>query len=107
MKNKVLKFGRWAEKNWVQIVVITGLFLMMELVLVFISWLVGYWSNALLDMHFELSSCWAGIGAIGTALGLVIGVAKAAWTKYAMQQPAANTPSPAQHIIDKIGGMGK
>lgn len=41
MKNKLLKFGRWAETNWIQIVVIVGLFLMLELALVFSRGLLG------------------------------------------------------------------
>ena len=106
MKNKLLKFGRWAEKNWIQIVVIVGLFLMLELALFFFSWLIGCWCNALLSMHFELSSCWAGIGAIGTALGVVVGLGKAAWTKY-----STNTAHKEHNLIksvtDKIGGIGK
>nr|DAW54614.1 MAG TPA: hypothetical protein [Caudoviricetes sp.] len=106
MKNKLLKFGRWAEKNWIQIVVIVGLFLMLELALVFFSWLAGYWCNALFGTHFELSSCWAGIGAIGTALGVVVGLGKAAWTKYSTN--TAHTENGLiKSVTDKIGGIGK
>ena len=39
------------------------------------SWLVGFWLNGLLGMHFELASCWQGllgvIGAIPSLYGLV------------------------------------
>ena len=30
----------------------------------FASWGIGYYANALCGMHFDLASCWGGIGAV-------------------------------------------
>lgn len=84
MKEQILTFGSWAEEHWIQIVILAAVVLLGALALVFLSWLIGYWLNALYGMKFELNSCWTGIGSVGTALGIVVGLAKAAWTKYGM-----------------------
>lgn len=34
-------------------------------IILFMFWGIGYWANALLNMHFELQSCWAGFAALG------------------------------------------
>lgn len=40
-----------------------------EFVLLFVFWTIGYFSNALYGLKFDLSSCWTGVGAIfGTAV---------------------------------------
>ena len=44
-------------------------FLMGILGLVMLSWLFGYWSNGLYGTHFEINSCWQGLGGIVTGLG--------------------------------------
>jgi hypothetical protein len=36
-------------------------------VIVFISWCIGYYSNALYGMKFEINSCWTGISALATS----------------------------------------
>lgn len=47
---------------------------------VLLSWLYGYWSNGLWGTHFEINSCWQGLGGIVAGLG---GVAALAGTQYA------------------------
>ena len=42
------------------------LFLLM-ISFVFLSWGIGYYSNALFGTHFELQSCWAGLATVGSA----------------------------------------
>lgn len=64
MKNKIVALGQWGQKHWLQLIVIMGVVMMTFLVLVFISWLIGYWANALLGMRFELMSCWSGVTAL-------------------------------------------
>ena len=32
--------------------------------LLFLSWLAGYYANGLLGTHFDLASCWGGVGAV-------------------------------------------
>ena len=109
---KIVQFGHWAEKNWLSLVIVLGVTMMIFLYFVMISWLIGYWANALYGMHFELASCLAGIGASITGLGGVIGLGKACWTKYgydsrfnsaryAMPSQPQNAPTTA-NSTDKV-----
>ena len=34
-------------------------------ILLFIFWSIGYFCNALFNVHFDLPSCWAGFAALG------------------------------------------
>ena len=36
------------------------------LIIVFISWFIGYFANGFFLCHFDLASCWNGITIIGT-----------------------------------------
>ena len=67
-----------------QKLVITALILVMMLFLCFVmfSWLAGYWLNATRDMHFEINSCWQGVGVVVTGLGGVAALAGSAWCKH-------------------------
>ena len=56
--------------------------MMIFLCLVMISWLYGYWSNALYGTKFELASCWAGVSVVVTGLGTMMGLGKVAWTRF-------------------------
>ncbi|WP_101913350.1 hypothetical protein [Megasphaera vaginalis (ex Bordigoni et al. 2020)] len=82
MKSRIIKFGKWAERNWLPLIIIIACVMMIFLCLVLISWLYGYWSNALLGTRFEITSCWQGVTAVITGLAGIVGLAKAAWTKY-------------------------
>lgn len=82
MKDKVQQFGNWAESHWLALVIGTCLILMTFLLMVLLSWLIGYWANALYHMSFELESCWSGVATVGTGLGSVAALATAAWAKY-------------------------
>lgn len=82
LMNKILIFAGWAQANWLALVVIMTIIWMLFLCAVAFSWLFGYWSNALNDTHFEIGSCWTGIGAIGVAFGSILSLAGAAWAKY-------------------------
>lgn len=43
--------------------------IVIEFVLLFVFWTIGYFSNALYGLKFDLASCWTGVGAIfGTAV---------------------------------------
>lgn len=92
MKAFIAKLGEWGEKNWLSLVIIMGIVLMFFVCAIMASWLIGYWANALYGMHFELSSCWSGIGVVVTGLGGIVGLAKAAWTKYGYDS-RYNTPA--------------
>jgi hypothetical protein len=74
--------------------------------------------NALYGMHFELSSCLAGIGASITGLGGVIGLGKACWTKYGydsryntpagtmpkVPETAVKTANTVEKVVSKLKG---
>lgn len=82
MRDKVQRFGQWAESHWLALVIIMVTGMLMFLMLVLLSWLIGYWANAIYHTSFELESCWSGVAAIGTGLGSVAALATAAWAKY-------------------------
>ncbi|MCI1750944.1 MAG: hypothetical protein LKI17_06440 [Megasphaera cerevisiae] len=84
MKEKIIEFGKWAEENWLALIIILGIVMMIFLCAVMVSWLIGYWSNALWGKHFDLNSCWSGVTVVITGLGGIVALAKAAWTKYGM-----------------------
>lgn len=50
----------WLHNNWLGVILIMT-------ITTFIFWAVGYIANGLYSYHFELGSCWAGMGAIATA----------------------------------------
>lgn len=114
MKNKIIRFGRWAEKNWLQIIIVLGVLMMVFLCLILTSWLIGYWANALYGMKFELNSCWAGVSAVAAGIVTIVGLAKAAWTKYGYDSryntPSGKPPMPppaadnVNNVINRIGG---
>lgn len=82
MRDKVQQFGQWAESHWLALVIIMVTCMLMFLLVVLLSWLIGYWTNAIYHTSFELESCWSGVAAIGTGLGSVAALATAAWAKY-------------------------
>lgn len=82
MRDKVQQFGQWAESHWLALVIIMVTCMLGFLLLVLLSWLIGYWTNAFYHTSFELESCWSGVAAIGTGLGSVAALATAAWAKY-------------------------
>jgi len=55
----------WLQKHISTICMAFGLF---AAVFVLVSWGIGYYANALFGMHFDLGSCWQGVGAIGAGL---------------------------------------
>ena len=84
MKDKIVRFSRWAQKNWLALVIFLSVLMMVFLCAVMFSWLYGYWSNALRGTRFELASCWTGITVVGTGIAGIVGLGKACWTKYGM-----------------------
>ncbi len=56
----ILKCTTFLHDNWL------GVILVMTIT-TFIFWAIGYFANGLFGMHFDLASCWAGMGAIATA----------------------------------------
>jgi len=89
---KIVQFGHWAEKNWLALVIMLSVIMMSFLCLILCSWLYGYWSNALNGTKFELMSCWSGVSAVAGGLAGIVGLAKAAWTKYGMDSRFNSAP---------------
>ncbi len=83
IKKYILRFAKWAQANWLALVIFMVIVMMSFLAFVMFSWSVGFWSNALYGTRFELGSCWQGITVVITGLGGVAALAKAAWTVYA------------------------
>lgn len=106
LRRDVLEFATWAEVNWVPVVVMYCSLLMAVLVLVVLSGFIGYWCNGLLGTKFDLGFCWAGVGAIGTGMLSVAGMAGAAWSKYkvdsALNSKPGEPPKPLQKLKEII-----
>ena len=77
MKKRIVALGQWGQKHWLQLIVIMGVIMMVFLVLVLISWIIGYWANALMGTRFELTSCWSGDAAVASGIATIVGVGKA------------------------------
>nr|DAX05855.1 MAG TPA: hypothetical protein [Caudoviricetes sp.] len=82
MKKTIISLGQWGQKHWLQLIIIMSILMMVFLFLVLLSWLFGYWSNALRGTHFELMSCWSGVTAVVGGFATIVGLGKACWTKY-------------------------
>lgn len=74
----IVKVMKFLHDNWV------GVIFMMMLIL-FSVWLFAFFANGLLGCHFELASCWAGVGAIATA-------AAAGWGKWVVDSRNNSLP---------------
>lgn len=101
-QREALKLATWAEINWVSVVVMYCSLLMGLLVLVVLSGLIGYWCNGLIGTKFDLGFCWAGVGAIGTGMLSVAGMAGAAWSKYYTDSKLNSQVGKAPSAIAKI-----
>lgn len=64
--NLVTGFMSWIQRFWLSIIILSFF-------MVFVSWMIGYYANALYGMRFDLASCWQGLGTIGGA-GFIAGI---------------------------------
>lgn len=103
MKKEILSFAKWAQANWLALVIFMVILMLLFVCAIMFSWLFGYWSNALRGTKFDLNSCWSGITVVITGLGGVAALAKAAWTKYNADSQY-NTP-PGSYSADVINKM--
>ena len=55
----------WLQKHMADVCIIFGL---VSGIFVLVSWAIGYYANGLYGYHFDLQSCWAGIGAMGVGM---------------------------------------
>lgn len=107
MKKQIIKLGQWGQKHWLSLIIIMSVVMMIFLCLVLISWLIGYWANALYGMRFELSSCWSGITAVVGGIATIVGLAKACWTKYGLDSKYNSAPNkmPAPIIQNAVNSV--
>ena len=107
MRQRIVQFGRWAEKNWLALVILMVCIMLGFLCVVMASWLIGFWANALYGTKFELGSCWQGLAVVFTGLSGTTALAKAAWTKYNIDSQY-NTPrgTPPAPPTPQRGGDG-
>lgn len=105
MKNKITALGQWGQKHWLQLIIIMSIVMMIFLCAVMVSWLVGYWANALYGMCFELSSCWSGISVVVTGMAGIVALAGACWTKYHTDSKF-NSPSGIPPVVNRIIDKG-
>ena len=82
MKQKIIQLGKWGQRNWLPLIIIMSICMMIFLCTVMISWLVGFWANALLGMLFESASCRPGISVVVTGMAGIVALAGACWTTY-------------------------
>lgn len=83
MINRILSFANWALANWLALVILLTVFWMIFLASIAVSWLFGYWFNAIHHVKdFDIASCWTGVQVSGTAFVSIIGLAGAVWAKY-------------------------
>ena len=92
MTERILKFSEWAQANWLALVVFMVLIMLTFVCAIMLSWLYGYWSNALFGTKFELTSCGSGITGVIAGRGGGGALAKAGWTKYKTDSEF-NTPN--------------
>lgn len=102
MKSRFIRFGEWAQTNWLALIAILAVVLFVLLVVIVLSWLYGFWSNGLCGTKFEINSCWQGVSAVGAGIVTVVGLAKAAWTKYGLDSKYNSPEGQRPTAINKI-----
>lgn len=107
MKDKIIALGTWGQQNWLPLIIILSCIMMAFLVAVMVSWLVGYWCNALKGTHFELASCWSGISVVVTGMAGVASLAGACWTKYHTDSKFNSTAGLPPIVKQDRGGNAK
>ena len=75
MRERFKNLVHFAGQNLRGFLVLALFCLVGFLSLVLLSWLVGFWMNGLYGFHFELQSCWSGLGAIAAGAGSVLAMA--------------------------------
>lgn len=107
VKDEISKFATWAPPNFMTIVIMLATVMLAFLGLVMVSWLVGFWANALYATTFDLGSCWQGITVVITGLGGISALAKAGLDKYSTdsQYNSAEGEHPYGPVADTIKHM--
>jgi len=75
IKSKLVALGKWSKNHASEIVTLIGLLICLFILIVLVSWAVGYYMNGLLGYKFELGSIWQGLGACITAIGSLLTMA--------------------------------
>lgn len=110
MIKKIMLFANWALANWLALVILLTVFWMIFLASIAISWLYGYWYNAIHHVKdFEIASCWTGVQVSGTAFLSITGLAGVIWAKYHTdsKENSEQSKPPVWGIVSNIINKGE
>ncbi|MBQ7515296.1 MAG: hypothetical protein IJS96_03350 [Schwartzia sp.] len=74
-KTEILNLATWSQKNLERLIILIGVCVMAFILLVLLSWAVGYYANGFFGFKFELGSIWQGLGACVAAITGLLTVA--------------------------------
>ncbi len=75
IKSGILNLADWAKHHLAQLIILGGVIILMLVILVLLSWFIGYYANGFFGKKFELGSVWQGLGACVTAITGLLTVA--------------------------------
>ncbi len=75
IKQSLLDLADWAKHHLGQLIILGGVIILCLVILVLISWFVGYYANGFYGKKFDLGSVWQGLGACVTAISGLLTVA--------------------------------
>ena len=82
MANKFLAIADFFDKNWLSLTILCGVAFITFILVILVSWLIGYWCNALYNTKFDLNACGSIINVSIAGLGSLITTAGAGWAKF-------------------------
>ncbi len=75
IKSGVLDLATWSQKHLERLIILIGVCVMAFILLVLMSWTVGYYANGFWGLKFDLGSIWQGLAACVTAIGSLLSIA--------------------------------
>ena len=82
MINKFLELADFFDRNWLSLTVLCGTSFILFIGVILVSWLIGFWCNALYNTKFDLNACGSIINVSIAGLGSLITTAGAGWAKF-------------------------
>ena len=72
VKQEILNLAEWSKRHLEKLIILIGVFIMAFILLVLLSWAIGYYANGFFGYKFDLGSIWQGLGACVAAItGLI------------------------------------
>jgi len=75
IKSGILDIATWSQRHLERLIILIGVCVMAFILLVLVSWTVGYYANGFFGLKFELGSIWQGLAACVTAIGSLLSIA--------------------------------